>query len=354
MTAAMSRPVITFALLIGAATVCPAGIVRLKKGENSFGQGWMFLDTDGRCKVATAAHVVKLPDGRVAPKVLLLDELGRERLTGAPEVLSDDPDLAVLPILGISEPSACGDGRVSGIGVERRARNMSDAFIETTDESDLRRVPVQRHFSEIDAGGGAKFAVRSVSEGDRPKQGWSGSVVLDKEGPLGIVYEVDLRTGDALAVRMDVIRQMLDTAALEKGAVRSNEPKAASATLTVLSGSTVDPASGPEQLLQAGSTGWRVTPVNKRVAAVVSYHSPIRVSRVRLRFDTPTRAAVVGVEIAEADSPTSETWSDLGFCRPQGAEAVDCAVVPTAVTNLRISVGTEDNRPVRLSDLVVE
>src|ERR1019366_1119152 len=89
----------TYGLLLCAA-VAQAGVVRVVTGSNSYGQGYMFLDNDGICKVATAGHVVKLADGRVVFRITIVDERGHTPELGAPIVLSADPDIAVLPVIG--------------------------------------------------------------------------------------------------------------------------------------------------------------------------------------------------------------------------------------------------------------
>ena len=74
-----------------------ADIVRLKVGNNLFGQGWMFFDNDGHCKVVTAAHVVRGLDGRIRT-TLVVDSYGNGWPAGVPVLLSAEPDIAVLPL----------------------------------------------------------------------------------------------------------------------------------------------------------------------------------------------------------------------------------------------------------------
>ena len=155
---------LSVAALILATGACPvrADVVRLKFGPDLFGQGWKFLDQDGHCKVVTAAHVVRGPDGALRLPIVL-DGHGRETPAREALVLSAEPDIAVLAVPAADTPSACGDGRLSAIGAERRAAEMTNAVIVTTGQSEVVEVPVVRRASEMDAGGGEVFTVRPPS-----------------------------------------------------------------------------------------------------------------------------------------------------------------------------------------------
>jgi hypothetical protein len=222
------------------AAVAQAGVVRVVTGPNSFGQGFMFLDLDGICKVATAGHVVKLPDGQVISRITIVDEKGRTPELGAPIVLSSDPDIAVLPVIGANDPAVCGDGRLSGIGIARRIKETTSARIETTDGSGVVRVPVHWRAAAQDAEGGSIFTVTPANSDDRIVKGWSGSVVLDKDGLLGIVYEVDAAHNEAYAVRADRIRELLDAARPQTGSTAQST--LAAAPVVSLVGTTPDPS----------------------------------------------------------------------------------------------------------------
>ena len=156
------RSLLGAATLLGAllaAQPTTADVVRLKVSADTFGQGWMFLDADGVCKVVTAGHVVRGIDGALR-QPLVLDGRGREWTTGPPALASADPDVAVLPIPAAASPADCGDGRFSAIGVARRVANLADGIIRTTGDSEIRDVPVSRRAAAIDSSNGALFAVK--------------------------------------------------------------------------------------------------------------------------------------------------------------------------------------------------
>jgi hypothetical protein len=335
-------------VLVRAASVGPAraDVVRLKIGRDLFGQGWMFLDTDGRCKVVTAAHVVRGPDGTLRLP-LVLDGRGREWPAGPALVVSTDPDIAVLAIPSANTPSACGDGRLSAIGAERRATEMEQAVIVTTGQSEVIELPVARRASAMDAGRGELFTVRPSLASDRVMKGWSGSVVRDSVGPIGIVFAVDPDHNEAYAVRVDVIRRLMATAATPQAAAA----EATRPAIGVLAGTTDDPASGPDLVL---GTGWHVTPVKHTVVFVVAFRRPTTLRRVTLAAAGGAGNRIEGLGIATQAEGT-DGWLDAGFCRtPDGSNAVACALLQRTVDRVRLVVKTANDASIVLNGLAVE
>ncbi len=332
-------------LLLFAAASLPAraDIVRLEVGQDLFGQGWMFLDNDGACKVVTAAHVVRGPDGALRLP-LVLDGRGQEWPAARPAlVMSTDPDIAVLAIPSASSPGACGDGRLSAIGVERRALNLEQAVIATTGQSEVVEVPVSRRASAMDAGRGELFTVRPTLPADKVMKGWSGSVVRDRAGPVGIVFEVDPDQNEAYAVRIDVVRRLMASAPVPQKSADS--PKFA---IGVLAGTTADPASGPDRVL---GSGWHVTPVKRTVVFVVAFKQPTPLRRVALGADGNQ---IEGLGIA-TQSDGSDRWIDAGYCRPPpGGGTVTCQLLQRTVDRVRLVVKTAADAPIVLNDLAIQ
>jgi hypothetical protein len=352
----MSLVSLSLIILLCEAGIAQAEIVRLKVGENSWGQGWMFLDNDGRCKVVTAGHVVIN-----APHAEILDGRKRSFPAGLPEVLSRDPnpDIAVLPVPRAGDISSCGDGRLSTIGIERRVRDMTTGIIETTGETETIRVRVRRSASHIDVAQGEIFSVVPV-DAVAVKKGWSGSVVEDDNGPLGIVVSVDPKNNEVAAIRVDVVRRLIDQASagpmtdrLRIGSVKhayDNGPT--ERAITVLSGSTIDPVHGADQLLSAGGSSWHVTPVGRKVVFVISYRQPVQIRHVRLAFNAESLQSIKGVDVAVSDSLESETWGSLNYCRmPDDHAMIECPVIPSTVTNIRISLNTKNDERIAVLSL---
>ena len=127
-------------------------------------------------------------------------------------------------------------------------------------------------------------------------EGWSGSVVRDAYGPIGIVFEVNPKTNEAFAVRVDVIRRLMASGAPQTAAAIRNAGSTPPA-IGVLAGVTDDPARGPDLVLGAG---WRVTPVKRTVVFLAAFQRPTSVS---------------GVALAAADGGSNGICR-VGDCRP--------------------------------------
>jgi hypothetical protein len=348
----MIRRTLFFALvLLFCAAVSQAGVVRVVTGPNSYGQGFIFLDLDGVCKVATAGHVVKLPDGQVISRITIVDEKGRTPELSGPIVLSADPDIAVLPVIGANDPAVCGDGRLSGIGIARRIKETTSARIETTDGSGVVRVPVHWRAAAQDTQGGSIFTVTPANAEDRIVKGWSGSVVLDKDGLLGIVYEVDAAQNEAYAVRADRIRELLDAARPSAAAA----VKAASLEVPIvqLAGSTPDPAHGPNDIYKSGDAAWKGVPSQGRISFMVVFDKPIHFKGVALSFsaegNTPS-----GMDVAVSAAVDGNNWASLNYCSiAKGVTSIRCAVVTSTVSKVRVTLKTGDDRAMTLSGLSI-
>lgn len=329
-----------------------ADIVRLKVGRDLFGQGWMFLDTDGVCKVVTAAHVVRGPDGALRLP-LVLDGRGQEWPAGPALVVSSDPDpdIAVLALPSASSPSACGDGRLSAIGVERRVREMAQATIATTGQSEVVEVPVMRRASVMDAGRGEVFTVRPSIASDQVMKGWSGSVVRDASGPLGIVFEVDPDHNEAYAVRTDVIRRLIAAAAQAPSGSPAAKGSMAHPAIGVLAGTTEDSFNGPELVSR---TGWHVTPVSRTVVFVAVLPRPTSIRQVALVAEGAANR-VEGIGIA-TKGEGADAWVDVAFCRvpAAGSGVITCPFLQRTVDRVRFVVKTTSNAPVVLNGLRLE
>jgi hypothetical protein len=330
------------------AGVAEAGVVRVVTNI-SYGQGWMFLDYDGVCKVATAGHVVKLADGRVASRIQIVDEKGHTPQLGEPLVLSDNPDIAVLPVIGGNDPSVCGDGRLSAIGVARRVKETTSARIETTEQDGIVRVPVRWRAAAADSGAGSIFAVQPTNPADHIVKGWSGSVVLDDDGLLGIVFEVDDASNEAYAVRADVIRGLIDAARPNAAAARN--ATSAQAPVVQLAGSTPDPNHGPYDVYRTGDSGWDVVPDKGRIAFMVVFDKPFHLQGVALAFSSAGNAPT-GMDVAASAAPDSENWASLNYCPiAKGDASIRCPVVTSTVSRIRVSLKTGSGGAMVLSGL---
>jgi hypothetical protein len=336
-------------LLLGQLAIGNAEVVRIYRGDMGWAQGWLFLDTDGRCKVVTAGHVAKALDGGPAAGLKMLDTHGHEMYLGKPEILPgpDDIDIAVLPV-PVGDISSC-NGRVSEIGAARRIEGGAATLIETTHNTEWLRVPVRQLANQIDAGGGELFSVELTGPGE-VAEGWSGSVVMDGEGPLGIVFAVQGKTV-ALAVRIDAIRRLIDSkrpAAPSRLEVPSNVGE-----IVLLAGSTPNEGYNPDKFLR-GAGNWHVVPSGRQVAFALYYHQPIHLGGVRLAFDPTGGNAVEGIDIATSDSVTPNEWQSLNFCRAKTKTgSLNCAA-NAVVSRIRVTLNTANNDALTLSGFTVQ
>jgi hypothetical protein len=311
----------------------------------------MFLDSDGVCKVATAGHVVKLADGRVVARITIVDERGHTPELGAPIVLSADPDVAVLPVIGANDPAVCGDGRLSAIGIARRVKETTTARIETTEGGGIVRVPVRWRAAATDSGAGSIFTVEPSNPADRIVKGWSGSVVVDDDGLLGVVFEVDPERNEAYAVRSDVIRGLVDAARPKSTAAATTD--SAEAPVVQLAGSTPDPSHGPNDIYRSGDAAWKAVPSQGRISFMVVFDKPVHLKGVALGLsyagDGPS-----GMEVAVSAGPDSDNWTSLNYCSiARGDASIRCSVVTSTVSRVRVTLKTGDDSAMVLSSLSI-
>ena len=173
----------------------------------------------------------------------------------------------------------------------------------------------------------------------------------DASGPLGIVFEVNPKTNEAFAVRVDVVHRLMTESKSQTGPsigdAGSNRP-----AIGVLAGVTDDPARGPDLVLGAG---WRVTPVRRAVVFLAAFPKPTSVRRVTLAAADGGSNRIVGLGIA-TQTEGADDWVDTGFCRtPEGkARAVFCAISPRTISRMRILVKSLDDAPIVLNKFALE
>jgi hypothetical protein len=337
-----------FLAALGTALPARAEVVRLMTGENLFGQGWRFLDTDGVCKVATARHVVVGADGALLP-VVVRDSHKREAPAEAPVFLSDDPtiDAAVVSVPSQNDPLLCGDGRLSAIGVDRRARADSGLLLETTGQSEVVTVPVIARAARVDAHGGEVFAVAPEKADDKFAKGWSGSVVRDSLGPVGIVFDVDPERNEANAVRIDAVRKLIKKPSAGKTAQTGDAASAASASISSVAGVTTDPLQGPDKIFAAANAGWLVTPTRRAIGFVVVFAAPRAMHTVQLSFDKTKDTGLKGIEVRTSASAAGDDWVSMGYCPAKDdPKTLSCTILNATVRRVQVIAKADGDDPV--------
>ena len=341
-----------FAILAGGLR---AETVRILSTGGKSGEGWMFLDQDGSCKVVTAAHVIRRINGSVG-RAEVVDGQGRTLQTGPPVLVSSapGPDIAVLPVLAVNDPSFCREGRLSGIGVARRVEAMTQATVVTTDHTDIKTVPVDKRETSMDQDRGGVFSVRPTIADDQVVEGWSGSVVQDSEGPLGIVYAVDPKANEALAIRVDVVRRLMADAQAPATAMQKPTGKVPSAVI-LLAGTTPDAEAGPDHALNGDHQSWRVQPRKNSVVFVAAFADPTQIRQVTLTANPASAGRITGVEIASAASAFGDDWVVVNYCRLRSDEAsIVCPFLIRTVSRIRLVMKISGADAVAVDRLTVD
>lgn len=341
----------TVALVAGLLAGAPAHaqIVRLTLGDNTFGQGWLFWDTDARCKVVTARHVLASSTGELlTPRVI--DSRDVEHETGPAILDSPDYDVAVLPVIAGNPAQVCNDGRLSTIGIERRLRTASRLVIDTTGRTDIRHVPANLGAANRDLAGGEFFLVRLDGVTEEASEGWSGSAVLDADGPIGLVQRLapDSRR-DLIALRMDIVRRLMQAAPPAVTAAPSAKP-----IVDLTKGSTVvSPVRGGGQALLDGTGIWRIRPSAGRIDFSLTFAKPVDLRGAVLTFGAQSAKSVKGAGLETVgDLAYPDAVGDRPYQRRIGEQAAyTFHVAPRTIRQIRFSVGTEGNESIDLTNL---
>jgi hypothetical protein len=327
-----SARLVIFCLLLAAAGCAAAEHVRLKTGPDTFGQGWLYVDPDGQCRVATPAHVVERGAGFA--EALVIDQRGREYPAGA--ALQPDPelDLAVLQVSGSRPGQPCTPSRLGLDNLAPTLSRLNEAFLITMEGGELRTIRVERRARSVDSGRGTVFAVAPMRSTDRLSQGMSGSVVLSPDNaPLGMLIEVEPDDNVGIVIRFDAIKR----AVLSAAASPAPSGAAALGEVTVLEGATLDPATGPGALVGEGGV-WRVKAEGRRVRVLLQLPETQRLNRVTLAAPSAADGDFpVGLEVATAASAGAERFTSAAYCRADGATDLMCRFAPRQVRALRLT-----------------
>jgi hypothetical protein len=321
-------------LLLAAGGGVRAEHVRLKTGADTFGQGWLFVDPEGQCRVATPAHVVARGAGLA--DALVIDQRGREFRAGA--ALQPDPelDLAVLQVRGSSPGRPCTTSRLGLDNLAPTLSRLTEAFLVTMEGGEVRTIRVDRRARSVDSRRGTVFAVAPTRSTDQLSQGMSGSVVMSPDNaPLGMLIEVEPDDNVGIVIRFDAVKQ----AVLSGAAVAAPAPTGAPARaeVTVLEGVTLDPAFGPGALLGEGGV-WRVKSQGRRVRVLLQLPELQRLNRVTLASPGAADGALpVGLEVATAASAGAERFTSAAYCQANQANGLVCRFAPRQVRVLRLT-----------------
>jgi hypothetical protein len=323
----------------------------------------MFLDVDAHCKVLTPTHVIFTDNDEIARTITVSDaRLGS--VTSAPPIIlspRDKLDVAVLPLRGADDPSLCGTGRVSSIGIQHRILSMDDAHIEMMEDlatvSSAVRLRWRSAFDEKLSRSplneeGTTFSVLSAT--DRIVGGWSGSAVIDQDGTLlGMITDADTTEQNAgLAVAATALRYLLDNVKVPVS--RTPTASVFRPAVRVLAGISLDLAHDQDQVFNSSGSGWEVTPANGKVAWTLLFPVNTHLHGISFRA-AETSNTIEGVELASPDENSENAWLSLNYCPLASLRgAIHCSTVGTTLRLIRVTLKLRQNTPLKISGLVIE
>lgn len=256
-----------------------AEVVFLRHGQ-TIGNGWLFVDRDGSCRVATPAHVVQAaPDGPPVDGVLLTTRAGRTFEAGAVMVPDANLDLAFLEVAPYGPGNLCTRSRLGSAGLGHRIDALRDGELRIMEEGGELREPVDL-VSTSRADLASTLTVRLRDPAFELVEGHSGAMILLGDEPAGMVIMVAPEDRLAIALRADAIAaktaaprtQAFAGADAPASVGAGNEVQTdAAATGEVgiigvqgVTGASPDATHPPSS--SATREGWVVTPVAGRIA----------------------------------------------------------------------------------------
>lgn len=305
--------------------------VRLPIGADRFGQGWMFSDRNGACRIVTAAHVIARGDGLFAP--VAIDRHGRELVTAAPVQPDRSVDVAFLE----ARPSRpCPPDGLAEADADKRLSASPQAFLEFLGLKAGGTVALTRRARSLDDDGGRIVVFERGSSAVSISQGMSGGVVTDGAGkPLAVLSHTDPEENRARAVRIDVAAALLRTAARPSSAQRS-----AIIGWSARHGRSLDPARGPDQMV-AGRGGWLVEADRGYVVVDMALAAPQRLGALSFRVDDAARGQVTGVQIfgAATSNQVPAEWPAIASCVPApGVTQIVCDFAARTLAAMRVQI----------------
>jgi hypothetical protein len=331
----------SLAVLAAVAMLCPmteqlyAEPVRLVLGGDLTGQGWMFRDRSGVCRIVTAGHNVA-SDGKLrAPAAI--DASGAEFATSNP--VWPDPSIDIGFLVARSA-RACPRYGLDADGIDSRLASSPQGSIVVVRNQATDTIAVRLRQRSMDAVGGRILLFDPV-DNSLLTQGISGAAILDSSGrPLGIEYSKERDDGRLNAIRLDVVAGLLDVRVLSAAATDASYISGWS----VQNGRSADPARGPEQSLARSGEGWSVSTDRGYVMLTVRFKSPQSLSAVAMALSSKGPGGVQDIQVqVPADGSAQEVrWNIAGRCPvPPGGTALRCAFSQqSAVSDVRVVLRT--------------
>ncbi|MBY5864273.1 hypothetical protein [Rhizobium leguminosarum] len=322
--------VLALTLLGGIPDMAAAETVLLARGDDTFGQGWLFLDATGQCRVATPRHVIETSDGKLSTPDLL-DSYGRIHPTHTP-LTAPDPelDLAFVSVGGQIAREGCSRDRVRLTPLQPIIQSIKQAIVEIATPTERQSIPVALKAVSRDSEGGHMIALAPVDPQAPFQKGMSGGTVTHNGRPIAMLFEVDSEEGVGIAMRYDLIASELQK--LAASPAKPIEAKAGSLhNLILLKGRLPQKDMGLSTFLSRESA-LQIVPAEDRITFVIEMDGSSVIKAVRLQGEGMTGQGSI---IVEADN------AGQGFSPGARCALLDdttCTMSPRRVTRLRITL----------------
>lgn len=353
-------------LVISTASATQAEVIRLEHPGGRYGHGWLFFDLDRTCKIVTAAHILRGDGGplRTPPGT---DRRNRQSPTARPRILSPELDVALMEMRGALADGGCTMSRLGDDHIGARLTSAREAFLETTIEGEFRTIRVERRASTQDDQGGKLVVYAPVWPGDRIVQGMSGSAILDADGvPLALVTETVPHANLARAVRFDVVKALVRSAAAPAQNPRGAPANPAAATwrpqiagLTVEAGKIGDANAGLDQLIGEGQAARRsvLKPDRGTVVLVLRLGVSTQITEVGVSVADEAVGVLHGMHVATiaGHRGRDSNWIEVRYCAASSGSAdLACRFVPRTVDWIRLVLKSVPDRELALRAISVK
>lgn len=321
-------------LTLGGVACGPASAetVLLARGDDTFGQGWLFLDAAGKCRIATPRHVVERADGSLSSPDLL-DSFGRLHATGSPVIAVDEAlDLAFLTVRGAIAKEGCSRDRLRATPLQPIIDSIKQATLEITTPTERQSLTVAFRALSRDEQGGKIIALSPTDASASFQKGMSGGTIMHNGRPIAMLLEVDPDEGMGVALRYDVIAAELARTTAPAPEVSDRMDEGRPYDSLVLTKGRIDRKDTSIGSFLAGSSPLHVTPDNGRVSFVLELDKVSTIRSIRL---TGKGLAGQGAIIVEADND-GQGFVPGARC-PLGDETT-CTMSPRRASRLRLSL----------------
>lgn len=318
------------ALYAGPQDIAKAETVLLARGDDSFGQGWLFLDASGQCRVVTPRHVLETADGTLSPPDLV-DRYGQIHPTHTP-VAAENPDLdlAFVTVGGQLAKSGCSRDRVRATPLQPIIDSLKQAQLDVSTQAERQSIPVAiRAVSRDDSGGGI-IALSSADPGVTFQKGMSGGTVTHNGRPIAMLFEVDSDEGIGIAMRYDLIAAELQKLKAAPQKQPSNDVQSVN-DLVLVRGRITEQGRGLSGFL-AGKSALKLAPAPDRIVLTVATGKQAVIKGIHMQ----------GKGLTGKGDLIIETEKDQGGFLPGArcalADDATCAMAPRRATRLRITM----------------